>query len=145
MRVQPFAKERERGALDHRDMLAVELRGSIGRGTGLGKLRFGAANYGDTRRIAGIYQRRKLSTDRSRYNDITNPAYPVIAMRTYRPTYRNTEIQAENRAKMAAAVAYWQGLTDEEKSIYNELGAKRNLYGYHIAISDFLRRYDEAG
>lgn len=144
MRVQPFSQVRTRGTLDYRDLLAVELRGSIGRGAGIGKLRFGAANYGDTRRVAGTYQRRKLREDRSVYNASDNPAYPVIAMRTYRPTYSNTEIQAENRAKFAAAVAFWQSLTHDEKAVYNERGAKRNLYGYHVAISDFIRYYDEA-
>jgi len=144
MRVVPFVQNRTPGTLDHRDMLSVELRGSIGNGTGFGKIRFSKSSFGDTRRIAGTYQRRRLRADRSVYDPDTNPAYPVIAMRTYRPTYANTEIQNENRAKFAAAVAFWQGLTNEEKAIYNERGAKRNLYGYHIAISDFIRYYDEA-
>lgn len=142
MRVVPFVQNRTPGTLDHRDMLSVEYRGSIGRGTGFGKLRFSAASFGDTRRIAGTFQRRRTSKDRSRYHPVDNPEYPVIGMRSYRPTYTNTEIQEENRAKMAAAVAYWQGLTDEEKAIYNERGNKKNLYGYHIAISDFMRYYD---
>lgn len=144
MRVQPFAQERTRGTLDYRDMLCTDLRGSIGRGAGLGKLRCGKGSYGDTRRIAGTYQRRRLRADRSVYNPVSNPEYPVIAMRSYRPTYSNTPVQAENRAKLAAAVAFWQGLTDAEKDIYNERGAKRNLYGYHICISDFMRYYEEA-
>lgn len=144
MRVQPFAQERTPGTLDYRDMLSVELRGSVGRGTGFGKLRFAKGSYGDTRRIAGTYQRRKLSKDPSRYDPVSNPAYPIIAMRSMHPTYTNTEIQSEQRAKFAAAVAFWQGLTPEEKDVYNERGAKRNLYGYHIAISDFMRYYDEA-
>lgn len=65
-------------------------------------------------------------------------------MRSYRPTYANTEIQAENRAKFAAAVEYWQGLTDEEKALYDERGARLRLSGYNVAISDFLRYYEEA-
>lgn len=144
MRVMPFTPNRTRGEIGHSDMLSVELRGSIGRGTGFGKLRFSAANFGDTRRVAGTYQRRALSVDRSRYDTDTNFCYPVVATRTYRPTYQNTEIQEENRAKFAAAVAFWQGLTQEEKDVYNERGAKRDLYGYHVAISDFIRYYDEA-
>lgn len=74
MRVQPFSPVRTRGSLDYRDMLSVELRGSIGRGTGFGKLRFAKGSYGDTRRIAGTYQRRKLSKDKTRYDPVTNPA-----------------------------------------------------------------------
>lgn len=144
MRVVPFVQNRTRGEIDHRDMFSLEYRGSIGRGTGFGKLRFSKANFGDTRRIAGTYQRRRTSNRRDRYHPTDNPEYPVIAMRSYRPTYTNTELQAENRAKLAAAVAYWQNLTDEEKSIYNERGSKRQMSGYNVAVSDFMRYYDEA-
>lgn len=144
MRVQPFAQGRERGTLDYRDMLATELRGRIGRSAGFGKLRFGAANFGDTRKLSGIYQGRRLSKDPSRYDPVSNPRYPFITMRTYRPTYANTEIQEENRGKFAAAVEFWQGLTDDEKAIYNERGAKRRVSGYNVCISDFMRYYDEA-
>lgn len=144
MRVQPLLPGKTDGAFDHREFLCLTIRGSTGRGTGFGRLRFAAASFGDTRRVAGTYQRRKLRQDKSVYNPQTNPDYPVVAMRTYRPTYTNTEIQDENRAKFAAAVAYWQGLTDLEKELYDERGAKRNLPGYNIAISDFMRYYDYA-
>lgn len=144
MRVQPLLPKKETPGLDHREFLCLTIRGSTGRGTGFGRYRFSASSFGDIRTVSGIYQRRKLRKDHSVYNDQTNPAYPYIAMRTYRPTYSNTEIQAENRAKFAAAVAYWQGLTDEEKSLYDQRGAKHSLPGYNIAIRDFLRYYEEA-
>ena len=144
MRVAPFVQNREPGKLDHRDTLCVRIWGTTGRGTGFGRLRFSAASFGDTRRIAGTYQRRKLSVDPTRYNPETNIKYPNIAVRTYRPTYSNTEIQEENRLKFAAAVAYWQGLTDEEKSMYDKRGASRNLPVYNVAVRDFMRYWDEA-
>lgn len=144
MRVQPLIQNRQGDKIDHREFLCLSIWGSTGRGTGLGRLRCAAASVGDSRRIAGIYQRRRLRQNRTVYNQATNPDYPIVAMRSYRPTYTNTEIQEENRAKFAAAVEYWQGLTDYEKSLYDERGAKRSLPGYNIAISDFMRYYDEA-
>lgn len=144
MRVLPFQQTREKGKIYHRDTFCVRIWGTVGRGTGCGRLRCGAASVGDTRRIAGTYQRRKLSTDNTRYNPETNPRYPNIAMRTYRPKYTNTEIQDENRTKFAEAVAYWQSLTDAEKAIYDERGAKVNLSGYNVAIQHFIRTYDQA-
>lgn len=144
MRTVPFVQNRQVGTLDHRDMLCTSIRGTTGRGTGFGRLRFSATSFGDTRRIAGTYQKRAVSKDPTRYDPDTNPRYPNIAMRTYRPTYTNTEIQAENRYKMQQAVLFWQGLTNEEKSMYDERGAKVNLPGYNVAISDFMRYYDES-
>lgn len=144
MRVQPFAPNRTRGQIDHRDLLSVELRGTTGRGTGFGRLRFSAASFGDTRRIAGTYQRRKLSVDRTRYDHNITLEYPVVAMRTYRPTYSNTVIQEEQRAAFAAAIEYWRTLTDEEKELYNARGAKLQMSGYNVAISDFMRYFAEA-
>lgn len=144
MRVAPFIQNREKPGIDHRDMLCTSIRGSTGRGTGFGRLRLSAASFGDTRRIAGIYQKRKLSVDKSRYDGDLNPAYPYVAMRTYRPTYSNTEVQQENRAKIAAAVEFWQGLTDEEKHIYNQRGVRKRLSGYNVCVSEFIKYYDES-
>ena len=144
MRVQPFAYPRPAKGLDHRDMLCISLRGSIGRGTGFGRFRFAATSFGDRRAVAGIYQKRRLSNRRDRYDQTTNPEYPIVAMRSYRPTYTNTEIQAENRAKFAAAVAFWQGLTAEDKALYDKRAVRKQMSGYNVAISDFIRYYDEA-
>lgn len=144
MRVAPFATQRTPGTLDYRDMLSIEYRGSIGRGAGLGRLRCGGANLGDRRRISGTFQRRKLSVDKGRYNNSDNLRYPVIAMRTYRPTYSNTEIQEENRLKFAQAVAYWQGLDDEAKAEYDRIGDKRRMSGFNVAISHFMLYYTDA-
>lgn len=143
MRVLPFVQNREKGKIYHRDTFCLSIWGTTGRGTGFGRLRFSAASFGDTRRIAGTYQRRKLSSDHTRYNPETNPRFGNIAMRTYRPTYTNTEIQAENRSKFRAAVEYWQGLTDMEKELYNQRGKRINQSGYNLAIREFIRYYDE--
>lgn len=144
MRVQPLAKKREPGKLDYGEMLSLNMWGSMGRGAGFGRLRFAKGNYGDTRRIAGTYQRRRLSTDPNRYDPETNPAYPVIAMRSYRPTYANTAQQDENRKKFKAAVEYWHSLTDLEKELYDERGARKQLGGFHVAVSEFMKYYEEA-
>ena len=144
MRVTPTATPDKNNTFSYFSCPGSVASGKIAASTGFGRVRFGASKIGDRRRVTGIFQKRKLSKDRTRYNPDTNPEHPVIVMRTYRPTYANTEIQQEQRQCFAAAVSFWQGLTDEEKAIYNRAGAKHNTSGYNIAISDFIRRYNTA-
>lgn len=144
MRVVPLVQNRQKGTLDHRDTLCLKIWGTTGTGSGFGKIRFSNGKFGNTHRICGIYQRRKLSKDPRRYHPVDNPAHPIVAMRSYRPTYSNTEIQQEQRGKIRMAVEYWQGLTDLEKQLYNERGVRLNLSGYNVAVRDFIRYYDQS-
>lgn len=141
MRVLPLAKDREPGKLAHNEMLSIEMRGKVGLGAGFGRIAFGAAYFGDTRAISGIYQRRKLSDDRSRYDDEHNPPYPYVNMRTYRPTYSSAGDLPENRAAFAAAVAWWQGMTPEERAVFKEEAERRRISEYNVAISRFMHYY----
>lgn len=141
MRVLPLAKDREPGKLAHNEMLSIEMRGKVGWSTCYGRIAFGRAYFGDSRPIAGIYQRRKLSYDRTRYDDEYKPPYPYVNMRTYRPTYSDAGDLPENRAAFAAAVAWWQGMSPEDRAVFKEEAERRKISEYNVAISRFMHYY----
>lgn len=62
----------------------------------------------------------------------------IVRNRWYCSKNPRTEAQQANRQKYADAVAQWQGLTSDQKKIYNERSKKRNLYGYHFFLKDYL-------
>lgn len=56
----------------------------------------------------------------------------------YMTSNPQTEIQQENRYKFAEAVLAWQDLTEQEKTVYNELSTGTNKSGYNIFISRYM-------
>jgi len=65
-------------------------------------------------------------------------------VRVYRePFYitRNprTANQQTNRNKFADAVAYWQGLTEEEKKVYNQRAIGKHMSGYNLCIREYMK------
>jgi hypothetical protein len=92
-----------------------------------GASRFGVDHYGDLILLSGIYQTRHslkgLVSVRLSYYITKNPRY---------------EDQQTNRGKMADAVAGWQALTTEQKSVYNERVKGKNLSGYNLFLREYL-------
>lgn len=77
----------------------------------------------------GIYQSR-----------LTRRGKVPIRMKFYRPTDPKTSIQQANRMKFASAMSAWQGLTNEEKLLYDKRAKKIGLFGRNL----FIREYYQA-
>lgn len=75
----------------------------------------------------GIYQTRPTPAGRVQ-----------VLMPFYRPTNPRTTTQQDNRAKMTAAVAEWQGLSDSTKELYNNRAAKLPMHGYNLFLREYL-------
>jgi len=75
----------------------------------------------------GIYQ-----------TQITSKGRITRKLKLYAPANPQTEAQQANRAKITAAVLAWQGLTDEQKAIYNERAIGKPFTGYNIFVKEHL-------
>ena len=98
-----------------------------------GKTMYGAetikvnmGKYGEVE-LSGIYQRRH-SKGRVIY----------VKERLYFPKYSNNEIQAAMRQKIRDAVLAWQGLTTEQKLVYNNRARGKARSGYNIFVKEYL-------
>ena len=92
-----------------------------------GNSRFGVDPYANILCLSGIYRRDnvtgKIRTYREPYYITKNPRYIP---------------QQANRAKMAAAVLAWQGLTDEQKIPYNKKSSGKHMSGYNVFLKAHL-------
>jgi hypothetical protein len=122
-------------------IVALSQRGRFTHSAGFGFGTFGLVRYGETQKIGGIYQRR-----RSGYNNFTGPPPAnaptyFVKMRSYGPTNPKTPIQMANRQKMTNATTAWQGLTDEEKSVYNKRASRKGRVGYFLFMSEHMKSH----
>lgn len=129
------------GIFNGETMAGLRQRGKIGYSGGFGNLRCGHSKYGNNQYFGGVYQKRV--TGYNRYGRNPNRARKVYYVRQkyYRPTDPKTPEQQSNRAKMAAAVAAWQELTENQKTVYNKAGINQARKGYNVFISEYLRKY----
>ncbi len=87
----------------------------------------GETKYGDVIERHGIYQ------IRSRYNGSI-----IVKEKFYLPTNPQTETQQTHRQKLTDAVAGWQGLTNNQKEIYNEIARYKPYSGYNLYIGEYI-------
>jgi len=93
---------------------------------------FGVAEYGGLTagnylNCSGIFQRRHMLAGRGtvleKYMVPRDPRAPAVLA---------------NRAKFAAAIAAWQGLTEPERAAYNRRVVGRDLSGYNLFIREYM-------
>jgi hypothetical protein len=141
MNVVPLDHTKPRGTISPRETLSGSMRGKVSISSGFGLYPPGVAQCGYYFPISGIYCERPGG-----YNQF-NPTGrdPKLKKRFrkiyYRPTNPQTVPQQAHRAIFAAAVAGWQSLTDEEKSVYNKRGSKRARRGMDLFISEYLNEH----
>ena len=59
----------------------------------------------------------------------------------YIPKNRRTETQQTNRQKYADGVLAWQGLTGEQKAVYNEKAKNLEMSGYNLFLKLYLHSH----
>lgn len=110
------------------DFPAFSVRKKTGRSAQYGFRRFGHGRYGHPSLLAGVYQRRHgpngTYTVRMRYSRPTDPSAPAVLA---------------NRAKFAAAMSSWGGLTDEQRAAYNVRAKRRGMFGWGLYIREFYQ------
>ncbi len=95
--------------------------------TGYGKVAFGVNKFGDIVMLSGIYRTNNVTGKTKYYRE---PFYITKNPRT--PS------QQANRAKMADAVLAWQGLTIEQKVVYNKKAIGKKMSGYNFFLKEYL-------
>lgn len=92
-----------------------------------GRASYGVARYGGWFLLSGLYQLRNCREGKT---SIRVNFYP------YKITH--TAGQQTRREKFDAAVAGWQGLTEEQKNTYREKAKRKNLSGYNLYLREYL-------
>lgn len=96
--------------------IGVQIRGKIGN-----------AGDPDPEGVLGIYQVRK-----------SNGKQVVVKKGFYTPTNPQTPAQQAWRAIFAAAISAWQGLTAQQKDLYNQRAKYRPLSGHNLYLREYL-------
>ncbi len=91
---------------------------------------FGVNQYADIIPLSGIYRTDNVTGETKNYRE------PYYITRNPR-----TEPQQTNRAKMAAAVLAWQGLTTPEKMVYYKRAIGKRLSGYNLFLKEYLESH----
>lgn len=130
------------GLLSGQTVPGLTIKNNLGRGAGYGFARRGHGAYGDTNRVSGVYQRRRVGWREGVSDNPRKHSYSYTRMRYYRPTNPRTVEQQANRSKFTNAVEGWTLLTPVEKSVYNDRGKKLNRIGRNIFISEYMASAD---
>jgi hypothetical protein len=78
--------------------------------------------------VYGIYQRQR-----------TSKGQIVRKLKFYVTPNPRTEAQQANRNKFAEAIKNWQGLTTQQKEVYNKRAGYRPLSGYNLYIKEYMK------
>jgi len=93
-----------------------------------GNTTFGVGRYGNIFLLSGVYQRFKIADELKIFR------YPFNL-----PKNPRTEDQQNWRQVFQEGAEQWQLLSDEQKKIWNEKAIGKNLYGYNLFLSDYLK------
>ena len=129
--------------------LGDQSKKKLGRAYNFGKRMHGRFEYGQEERILGrsqygyaVYGKDVYSDARSVYGiyriQPTLQGQIIIKQDFYIPSNPQTVSQQTNRTIFADAVFTWQGLTDNQKEVYNKKTKYKNLSGYNLYISEYL-------
>lgn len=107
--------------------VAKQIRGKIGASSAYGTAGYGLFEYGAGADVFGIYQ------VRSRFGKQV-----VVKEKYYNPTNPQSIAQQTNRQKYADSIVAWQGLTSNQKEIYNERARYNPYSGYNLFQREYL-------
>lgn len=110
--------------------IAIEIRGKLGAGAGLGMCALGAFEAGFSNPFFGTYQIRKTKK---------SGEFQIVA-RDMTPSNPRTPRQQANRQRFAEAMRAWHALPDSEKKIWKEKRKFRTDRAHALFIKDFLKK-----
>lgn len=74
------------------------------------------------------------------YGNLNRPGRHDLQLRRHVvPTDYRTEAQVRCRARLAAATAAWQALSEPERESWRTLARKRRMTGFNLFVRDFCR------
>jgi len=112
------------------DATVLDMRGTLGRGGGFGRVTFGYNWFGFYSKYFGIYSRKYY------YGE----AY-ISKMKFYRPTNPQTIVQQAWRSVFADGKSAWGVLNAQTKEIYRKKGMKLKMTGMNAYLSEYLKEH----
>jgi len=109
-------------------MYSLTARGKIGRRHGYGQAAFGESQYADQNPFSGVYKKQ-----------YTKNGPLCIKTKFQRTVAVNTDHLSAYKVKMRNAVLSWQGLTSEQKAVYNKLKYPIHMSGYNRYVRAYLK------
>jgi len=119
-------------------LLSMEVSGKFGLNCEFGCGMYALSVYGDEpvyiprhnkdpMLMSGIFQRRHRGSKRI-----------TALLKYYQPPNMRTAPQLVRRGAFADAVAGWQGLTTNQKQVYNERASGKKMSGYNLYLKEYL-------
>jgi len=120
-------------------LLSDKPHNRLGRFRMYGRGRYGDSRYGDDEiyvtirknnqvQISGIYHRNHAAGDE---------VYQRLPY--YFPRDPKSDPQKAQRQKMTDSVIAWHNLTSSEKEVYNERAKGKNLFGFNLFLSEYMK------
>lgn len=142
VKLKPLNVAGVEGLLNGEASPAIAITGNIGNGNGYGFARRGNALYGDSRGVAGIYQKRYTGYNQHGYIPGKKRAPYYVRMRFYRPTNPRTVAQQANRTKFQEAVENWQAMDDAQRAPYKARASRKGRRGRNLYIQEYMLNSD---
>ena len=102
---------------------------------------YGWTKYGNDNPKYGVYRRVVRRGNYWTKTEQIRKGTGYVKQVYFQGSQPRTPEQQANRNKFAQAVAQWQLLTLEEKSVYNRLAIGENKYGYHIFLAEWIKSH----
>lgn len=109
-------------------IIGAQPRKRLGFSQDYGLAYFGFCLLGDNNMFSGTYQK----------HYVWNKPY-FIKKRIYYPVYKRTKLQGIQRNKFSRSIARWHEMLEAKRNIYNERAKGKNLSGYNLFISEYMR------
>jgi len=93
---------------------------------------------GDDNEFSGQYAQRRHRKGNGYYVPPTYGTPKNFFFRPYWPSQPPSESRDAQQAKLTYAVSLWQGLTSEQKAVYNAIAIKKGRRGYNYFISQTI-------
>lgn len=118
---------------------AARISKKLGAGAGYGFVDLGKSEYGDNRWWAGTYQKRVTGYNRYGRNPKRKRKTYTVRMGDCTPGNPRTYLQQLGRRKMRLVLMWWQDLTIEQKTNYNEAGKGTTRNGYNVFTAEQMK------
>lgn len=137
--VYPITNGGWQDVVDGKSMLALGIRGRVGRPSGFGASTIGWTWFGNPFFYGGVYQRRVSGYNNLGRHDYLPRKTYWVRMKHSHPNNPRTVEQQAWRSKFTEAMDSWKNLTSEEKQVIIKKATRAGRRPHNYYVSEYLR------
>lgn len=122
-------------------LLSLDARGKFGMNCEFGLIMPGGSLFGDEPPLIPSFYGAPIPTSGVFQHRHKGSKIGVFLLRHFIPKNPRTEEQQANRQKYADGIVSWQGLTTEQKQVYNKRSQGKKMSGYNLFLREYLKSH----